>query len=270
MPELPEVETIRRSLTQRVRGARVEAVSVRERRLRRPLSPDFEALLIGRRIGDIDRRGKYLLFRLDDGRTWLVHLGMSGRLALTVRDAPLQPHDHVVVDFDAVQRLVFHDPRRFGLMRIGRESDLDELDNVGPDPLAEPRTPTAWRALVRGRRLPIKNLLMDQRVWAGIGNIYASEMLFRAGIRPRRGASRLRRAELERLAAAMREVLEEAVRLGGSSISDFADADGRPGYFQIHHAVYDRDGQPCPRCGAIIRRVVLSGRSSFYCPRCQL
>lgn len=269
MPELPEVETIRRSLWPRIAGARIRRVAVRERRLRRPIAADFEARLEGRRIDGIDRRGKYLLFQLDDRRTLLVHLGMSGHLALKPAGARDEPHEHVRLTLDRRLALVFHDPRRFGLMRVGRPDELVELRRVGRDPLAECWTADTWRALVRQRRLPIKNLLMDQRVFAGIGNIYANETLYAAGIRPRRRASGLRQREVERLAAAVRRVLEKAVRLGGSSISDYRDADGKPGFFQIHHAVYDRSGQPCRRCGAPIRRILLSGRSTFYCPRCQ-
>lgn len=278
MPELPEVETIRLSLLPHVVGTTIVGVEVRERRLRRPLAPDFERSLRNRPIGRITRRGKYLLFDIGDDEHLLVHMGMSGTLEL--RDAKDdQPHDHVILQLDrsavpgshrpAPVRLAFNDPRRFGLMRVGRLAEFDELRNVGPDPLAETWSAERLHGVTRGRRLPIKNLLMDQRVIGGIGNIYASEMLFRAGIRPRRRAANLRRRELAALADAMRVVLEEAVLAGGSSISDFRDGTGRSGYFQLRHAVYERAGQPCARCGAVIRRVVLSGRSSFYCPCCQ-
>jgi len=269
MPELPEVETIRRSLLLHVVGARVTGVTVRERRLRRPLQRDFAARLRGRRIVELERRGKYLLFHLDDARVLLVHLGMSGSLELVPPDRPSEPHDHVAIALDSGVVLVFNDPRRFGLMRIARSDDLTELRQVGRDTLTAAPSLEEWRALVRDRRLPIKNLLMDQRVLGGVGNIYASEMLFQAGIRPRRRAASLRAQELARLSDAMRAVLEEAVGLGGSSISDYRDANGRPGTFQMRHAVYDRAGDPCRTCGSTIKRVVLSGRSTFYCPRCQ-
>lgn len=269
MPELPEVETIRRSLLPHVVGARVTGVTVRERRLRSPIARDFAARLRGRRIAGLERRGKYLLFRLDDGRALLVHLGMSGSLVLTPAGAPFGLHDHVAIAFGRRLVLVFNDPRRFGLMRVGRCADLTELRHVGRDPLTAAPSLEEWCHLVRGRRLPIKNLLMDQRVLGGVGNIYANEMLFQAGIRPRRRATGLRRRELARLRAALRSVLERAVDLGGSSISDYRDANGQPGSFQVHHAVYDRAGKPCPVCTATIKRIVLSGRSSYYCPRCQ-
>lgn len=269
MPELPEVETIRRSLLPHVIGARIVGVTVRERRLRRPLSGDFEARLDGGVIGSIERRGKYLLFGLGDRGHLLVHLGMSGRLELRDSSVPALVHDHVSLRLDRGPNLVFNDPRRFGLMRVGAIEGFTELRNVAPDPLQEKWDALRLRQAARRRRLPIKSLLMDQRTIGGIGNIYANEMLHRAGIRPRRRADRLRRRELQALSAAMREVLTDAVRLGGSSISDFRDGNGRPGYFQLQLAVYDRAGEPCPACGAAIRRLVLSGRSTFYCPRCQ-
>jgi formamidopyrimidine-DNA glycosylase len=269
MPELPEVETIRRSLAAHLIGGRITAVQVRERRLRKEIAPGFELALIGRRIEALERRGKYLLVGLDDGKTLLVHLGMSGSLTIGPANGPFDSHDHVRLDLDSGRALTFNDPRRFGLMRLGALDEMEELHNVGDDSLALSWSAEQWRAALRGRRLPIKNLLMDQRLLAGIGNIYANEMLYRAGIRPRRRADRLKRDEIARLARAVREVLARAVRLGGSSISDFRDGNGRPGEFQIHHAVYDRAGAPCRRCGATIRKVVLSGRSSFYCPSCQ-
>ncbi len=269
MPELPEVETTRRTLRPHVCGARVVAVAVHERRLRRPLAPDFEERLRGRTVTAIERRGKYLLFALDDGATLLAHLGMSGSLALVPPGTPRAPHDHVVLTLDRGLQLVFNDPRRFGLLQIGRRDELPALRAIGPDPLSAAPTLDTWRALTRGRRLPIKSLLMDQRLLAGIGNIYANEALFQAGIRPRRRAASLTRAELTRLGTALAAVLARAVELGGSSISDYRNGEGQPGYFQIHHAVYDRDGQPCPRCTTTIKRIVQSGRSSFYCPNCQ-
>lgn len=269
MPELPEVETIRSTLEPHVVGARVTGVTVRERRLRAPIAPSFERQLRGRRVAALERRGKYLLFQLDGGRTLLVHLGMSGSLEFVPAGTPPAAHDHVAITFDRSRVMVYNDPRRFGLMRVGRAADLAELDNVGRDPLSAAPSIDEWRALLRARKLPIKNLLMDQRILGGVGNIYANEMLFQAGIRPRRRAGTLRREELERLSMALRRVLEEAVELGGSSISDYRDANGKPGFFQMRHAVYDRAGEPCRACGCAIKRVVMSGRSSFYCPRCQ-
>jgi formamidopyrimidine-DNA glycosylase len=269
MPELPEVETIRRTLLPHLRGALIRSVVVRERRLRKPIARDFEQRVVGRRFGDIERKGKYLLFDVGNQQRLLVHMGMSGTLELRPAGTAREPHDHVVFVLDRKRDLVFNDPRRFGLLLVRRLEELDELRNVGADPLAESWSTDRLRASVRHRHLPIKNLLMDQRAIAGIGNIYANEVLHRAGMRPSRRASRLRENELECLSRAMRSVLEEAVELGGSSISDFRDGNGRPGYFQLKLAVYDRAGEPCLACGATIKRVVLSGRSSFYCPRCQ-
>lgn len=269
MPELPEVETIRRSLLTHVVGSTVLDVTVRERRLRQPLDANLERLLRGRVFTDIGRRGKYLLFELDNAQHMLVHLGMSGHLGVKAAAASPLAHDHVRIELSSGAVLVFNDPRRFGLMRVGTIAELRELRNVGCDPLLEHWPLETWRRMTRDRRLPIKSFLMDQRLIAGIGNIYANEMLFEAGIRPRRRASRLRLDELRRLSEAMQAVLLEAVRLGGSSISDYRDADGRLGYFQMHHAVYDRAGEPCRRCATLIRRIILSGRSTFYCSNCQ-
>jgi len=269
MPELPEVETVRQSLLPLVVGARITAVTVRERRLRRHITPDFETRLRDHNITDIQRRGKYLLFVLEPTSTLLLHLGMSGSMVLRPAGQTPQLHDHVLLKLNSKADLVLNDPRRFSLMQLGTAEDFTELHNLGPDALDEHWSAHSLGALVRKRRLPIKNLLMDQHAIGGVGNIYANEVLYQAGIRPRRRASNLRRRELEALAGAIRSVLMDAVRLGGSSISDFRDGIGRPGYFQLQLAVYGRAGEPCPRCGTRIRRVVLSGRSSFYCPRCQ-
>jgi len=268
MPELPEVETVRCSLLPIV-GRRIEAVEVFEQRLRRPVANDFAVQLAGRVIEAIDRRGKYLVFHLSGGAALLSHLGMSGALLLQPAGTARQLHDHVRLRLADGQQLTYNDPRRFGLLRLGRVEDFVELTTVGPDPLAAGFSVAALAARARGRKKPVKNLLMDQRALGGIGNIYANEILFRARIRPGRQAKRLTRAELTRLLAATRIVLRSAIRLGGSSISDYRDGTGRPGYFQLRLRVYDRAGQPCPRCRTPIRRAVHAGRSSFYCPRCQ-
>ncbi len=269
MPELPEVETIRRTLSPRLVGARIRNVEVKERRFRQKIQADLEARLRGRSFRGIDRRGKYLLFDLDDRQCLLLHLGMSGSLEIKARPHTFDPHDHVRWLLEDGSMLVFNDPRRFGLVRIGKRNELRELDSVGPDPLTDGWSAEHLRTAVRGRRRPIKNVLMDQRLVGGIGNIYANEILYEAAIRPTRQAGRLRRHELDALAKATIAVLNKAVHLGGSSISDYVDGEGRPGYFQYHFAVYDRDGQPCRRCRTTIRRKVLVGRASFYCPACQ-
>lgn len=268
MPELPEVETVRRTLLP-VIGHRIEGVEVTEPRLRRRVADDFAQRLVGRVIEDVARRGKYLLFRLSGDQSLLTHLGMSGVLLLQSLAAPRQLHDHVCLRLSGDIQLTFNDPRRFGLMRSGRLDELTELANVGPDPLSDTFSAGHLAALARGRKKPVKNLLMDQRALGGIGNIYANEILFRAGIRPSRQARRLTRLELTRLLAATRAVLADAIRLGGSSISDYRDGMGRPGYFQRRLRVYDRAGKPCLRCRTAVRRTLHAGRSSFYCPTCQ-
>lgn len=269
MPELPEVETIRQTLRRRLIGARVVEVTVREPRLRRPIAADLAVRLRGARVDEIGRRGKYLLFALGGEELLLVHLGMTGRLSLVPPGTPLGRHDHVAVTFDPPLMMLYNDPRRFGLIRLGTANELAELRYLGRDPLATPPSPAEWRRLVRGRTVSIKSLLMDQRVLGGVGNIYANEMLFRAGIRPRRRAGGLRSRELARLGEALTAVLTDAVAHGGSSISDYRDADGGRGRFQARHAVYDRGGQPCRACATPIKRVVSGGRSTFYCPSCQ-
>jgi formamidopyrimidine-DNA glycosylase len=268
MPELPEVETVRRSLHPVV-GRRIEAVEVAEARLRRRIGDDFASQLIGRTIATIERRGKYLLFRLSGGQCLLAHLGMSGALLVQPAGVALRPHDHVRFQLSGGQQLTYNDPRRFGLLRVGQEDEFAEWGNVGPDPSSDAFALEQLVTLARGRKRPVKNLLMDQRALGGIGNIYANEILFHAGIRPGRQARRLTRRELTALLHATRAVLRSAIRLGGSSISDYRDSEGRPGYFQLRLRVYDRAGQPCPHCQTPIRRVVHAGRSSFYCPRCQ-
>lgn len=268
MPELPEVETVRRSLLP-VIGQRIMAVEVLESRLRRPVADDFSRRLTGRVISAIERRGKYLLFHLSSGESILAHLGMSGALLLQPAGAPRQLHDHICVRLTDGLQLTYNDPRRFGLMRVGNPDEFTELGNVGPDPLSGGFSVTTLAGLARGRKKPIKNLLMDQRALGGIGNIYANEILFRARVRPSRPARRLTRRELSRLVEATRSVLASAIRLGGSSISDYRDGSGRAGYFQLRLRVYDRAGKPCRRCRTPVRRTVHAGRSSFYCPICQ-
>jgi formamidopyrimidine-DNA glycosylase len=194
---------------------------------------------------------------------------MSGALLLQPAGTSRQLHDHVRIRLSGDVQLMYNDPRRFGLLRAGHTAEFVELGNVGPDPLAETFSAADLAALVRGRKKPVKNLLMDQRALGGIGNIYANEILFRAGIRPGRQARRLTWCDIIRLLDATRAVLRSAVRHGGSSISDYRDGSGRRGYFQLRLRVYGRAGEPCLRCRTAIRRTVHAGRSSFYCPKCQ-
>lgn len=269
MPELPEIETIVRGLSPAVCGRRVTAVDVRERRLRAPLARDFSARLTGRRIDALSRHGKYLIATLDDARLWLVHLGMSGQLTLTPARPATRVHDHVVIDFDDGSALTYNDPRRFGCMQVIASDALSAHAGGGIDALSPTLTAEALHAMARCRKTSIKALLMDQRRIAGLGNIYVSELLFRAGVRPRRAAGRLTRAECARVVDASREILHAAIRAGGSSISDYRDGFGKFGCFQQSHQVYDRAGDACRTCGTAIRDCVIVGRSTFYCPRCQ-
>ena len=275
MPELPEVETVRRTLEPVLEGRTVTAVEVRRRDLRRRLVPDFESRLTGRRIVGIGRRAKYLLARLDDRRSWIVHLGMSGRLLH--RPAPREEsvadahaHLHVSVRLDDGSAVEFHDPRRFGLMLVENAEDCDLLRGVGPEPLdADGFDSRYLTALKRRTRRTVKDVLMDQRVVAGIGNIYVNEILFAAGVRPGRRMHRVTSSECDRLVEAVRTVLAEAIAHRGTSMSDFLDGIGRRGGYQWRRRVYDRTGEPCPVCGAAIRHAARGGRSSFFCPRCQ-
>ncbi len=268
MPELPEVETVRRSLLPLV-GGRITGVDVREPNLRLRLPDDFARRIHHLRIEALQRRGKYLLFGLSNGETLLAHLGMTGTLLLRPTEAPPSRHDHVRFRIDTGGTLVFNDPRRFGSLRLGPLDSFGEIQHIGPEPLDEAFTPATLHAVTRGRKKPIKTLLMDQSCVAGIGNIYASEILFGAGLRPTRAAHRLTRSETARLHAAMRQVLDEAVALGGSTISDYRDGHGRTGYFQLTFRVYGRDGEDCTSCRQRIRRIIQAGRSSFYCRSCQ-
>lgn len=269
MPELPEVETIVRGLRPALVGRRIEAVEVREPRMRRPLDAGFAARLCGRRFTALDRHGKFILAPLDDGTVWLVHLGMTGRLTLVAASRAAMPHDHVLLCFDDGRCLVYNDVRRFGRLDVVAADAVAAETAPGLDALS-PLLNAEWLAAVaRRRRTSVKALLMDQRYVAGLGNIYVNEILFHAGIRPRRAAGRLRRADWARVAAATRAVLDDAIARGGSSISDYRDGFDRFGSYQEVHAVYDRAGAACARCGTAVRAAVVTGRSSFWCPRCQ-
>lgn len=269
MPELPEVETIRRGLDRRLRGARITGIEIRERRLRRVVDEEALRALVGRRVEAVRRRAKYLLADVGDGLCWLIHLGMSGRLLVVPSDAPPGAHEHVRVEFDVGVSLRYRDPRRFGWMRVARAEDIEEVGDLGPEPLDQEIRGASLRDLLRGTRRDIKAALLDQRVIAGIGNIYANEILFRAGVRPTRRCHRLRAAELDEIARSTALVLGEAVERRGTSFSDYFDSDGIPGTFQDVLAVFGRSGEPCPCCATPIKRRAHGGRSSFYCPSCQ-
>jgi formamidopyrimidine-DNA glycosylase len=274
MPELPEVETVCRGLARKLPGLTIRAVAQRRANLRIPFPRRFAARLEGQRVARIARRAKYILIVLDGGLVLIVHLGMSGRLVISTGGSPAGPHDHVVVDFDDGTSMTYHDARRFGLMTLAREDQIDShrlLRRLGPEPLGNAFSGPALAVLLRDRRVAIKSALLDQTVVAGIGNIYACEALFRAGISPRRLARSVTGLRAERLASAIRTVLDEAIRAGGSTLRDYVQTSGELGYFQHAFAVYDREGQPCPGCDCThgVRRIVQGGRSTFLCARRQ-
>ncbi|WP_374402121.1 bifunctional DNA-formamidopyrimidine glycosylase/DNA-(apurinic or apyrimidinic site) lyase [Niveibacterium sp.] len=269
MPELPEVETTCRGIAPHVEGRTVTAVAVREARMRRPVPAGLAAELPGQTIESVSRRGKYLLLRAPAG-TVLIHLGMSGSLRVVPPDAPLRKHDHVDIIFGA-QALRYHDPRRFGVIDWwgGPIETHPLIAPLGIEPLSPAfNGPWLYRA-TRGRRSAIKLFLMDAHTLVGVGNIYASESLFRAGIRPAMPAGRLSAARCERLAEAVKETLRAAIQAGGSTLRDFVGSDGEPGYFQQEAFVYGRAGLPCRQCGTPIRQQVMGQRSTFWCPVCQ-
>jgi formamidopyrimidine-DNA glycosylase len=270
MPELPEVEVSRLGLLPHLPGQTIVRAVFRTPKLRCALPPELASTLAGKRVRAILRRGKYLLF--DCGGGWLiVHLGMSGSLRLVPVDTPPQKHDHVDLVFpETILRL--RDPRRFGALLWHEGADVERHPSIaalGMEPLS-PEFDGEWlHAATRGRGAPIKPLLMDGHWLVGIGNIYAAEALFRAGIAPARQAGRLGRERCRRLAAAIRATLEDSIAAGGSSVRDYVHSDGGAGSFQADCAVYGRAGQPCPRCGAPIRALRQAGRTTFHCPRCQ-
>jgi formamidopyrimidine-DNA glycosylase len=270
VPELPEVETIRRGIAPHVVGRTIERVIVRDRRLRWPIVRGFERKLTGRKIAAVDRRGKYLLLDLGGDRV-ILHMGMTGNLALIAPDRPVRKHDHLDIVLSGRLVLRFNDSRRFGAALWWPASHPTHmlLKHMGPEPFADEFSADYLYKLSRKRAAAVKNFVMDGRVVVGVGNIYAVEALFRARIRPMRPAGRIARAEYEKLVQAVREVLNDAIAAGGTTFRDFVDSQGEPGYFVQKLFVYDRAGQPCRRCKAPIRRVVIGQRSSYYCPRCQ-
>ncbi|MGA2673766.1 MAG: bifunctional DNA-formamidopyrimidine glycosylase/DNA-(apurinic or apyrimidinic site) lyase [Terracidiphilus sp.] len=286
MPELPEVETIARGVHERLRGDRIVQALFSSHREPFKTPPARQAAgLDGRILLAVHRTGKHIVCELgpsslspsaDDrpGRgknqpeaQWIVHLGMTGRLLVTTPDAPVAAHTHARLSLSSGRELRFVDPRRFGRLEFRELRHAAAFTGPGADPLTI--GPEEFGALFHGRRMAIKAALLNQTLLAGVGNIYADESLFHAGIRPTRRCLRLTRAELERLRLALREVLEHAIRLGGSSVSDYVDANGVRGFFQLEHCVYLRTGQPCRRCQTPIRRILLAGRGTHYCPKCQ-
>lgn len=278
MPELPEVETVRRGLQPHLEGRRIARLSLNRDGLRWKFPPDLVQTATGATVTGLRRRSKYVLLDLDREASILIHLGMSGRMLIEGagvgdfhRDPSILPrHDHVVFETDEGTRITLNDARRFGMVDLFRgRSPL--LDVLGPEPLEDDFTGAVLAAAFEGRRAPVKAALLDQGVVAGLGNIYVSESLHRAGIDPRRAAGGIGRARLDALVGHIRDVLSEAIAAGGSSLRDHRQATGELGYFQHSFRVYDREGAPCPRpgCTGTIHRIVQSGRSSFWCPSCQ-
>lgn len=280
MPELPEVETVRRGLEPVLVGRRITTADVRREGLRWPFPPRLAERLAGARVETLGRRSKYLLAVLDRGETLIVHLGMSGRLL--VSGAPIgvffhphpapAKHDHVVLDLEDGGRVTLNDARRFGSVDLWPSETVEThrlLAGLGPEPLGNGFGPEELAAGLAGRATPIKAVLLDQRVVAGLGNIYVCEALWRAGVSPLRLARDVTPLEVEALVRAIRAVLVDAIAAGGSSLRDYRQADGELGYFQHAFAVYGREGEPCPRCGAPVLRVPQGGRSSFFCAGCQ-
>jgi formamidopyrimidine-DNA glycosylase len=270
MPELPEVEITRRSIAPHLTGQTVVQVILRERRLRWLITPALEEMVSGQVIRRVERRAKYLLLRTVNGSV-LLHLGMSGRLRILPREAPIQKHDHADIILASGYCLRFTDPRRFGVLLW--TADPPEchplLRDLGPEPLETDFCAAYLYNLARGREIPIKSYIMNSRVVVGIGNIYANEALFIAGIRPLRPAGRISLARYERLVTAIREVLTEAITQGGTTLRDFVGAAGEPGYFQQYLRVYGRARLPCPSCGAPIQLGRVGQRATYYCARCQ-
>lgn len=273
MPELPEVETVRRGLAPVLEGRRLVRVGQRRADLRFPLPKDFRARLEGRRVEGVGRRAKYLLVRLAGEDVLLMHLGMSGRIRIHPGPPPPpEPHDHVEFETDAHVTVRFHDPRRFGFMdliRADRLFDHPLLRSLGPEPLDNAFDGPLLASRLKGKKTSIKAALMDQRVVAGLGNIYVSESLFRAGISPKRTAATVQGGRAAKLADAVRAVLTDAIAAGGSSLRDHRQPSGELGYFQHRFAVYDREGEPCPGCdcgGGAVRLIVQGGRATYYCP----
>jgi formamidopyrimidine-DNA glycosylase len=275
MPELPEVETVRRGLAKAMEGRRINQVVVRRTDLRRPLPENFSEALTGRTITQLARRAKYLLIHLDDGTVVLAHLGMSGRMVIeqgTDAEVPARKHEHIAFAVGNGTVIRFSDPRRFGLMDLSTEEGLSThplLASIGPEPLGDDFNGAMLAARLKGRKTPIKSALLDQRIVAGLGNIYVCEGLFMAGVSPRRSAHTIGPVRAERLVVETKQVLRDAIEAGGSTLRDHVTATGEMGYFQHNFKVYGREGELCPTCKKPVKRIVQAGRSTFFCASCQ-
>ena len=273
MPELPEVETTLRGVAPHVVDRRIVDADIRERRLRWPIPLEVDRA-VGKRIVGARRRGKYLLFELSGGSgTLILHLGMSGSLRVIDPDTDWRKHDHFALRLDSGRELRFHDPRRFGCLLFCQENpetDHHLLSSLGPEPLAgDEFTGDYLAGKARGRKVAIKTLIMNSHIVVGVGNIYACEALFLSGIHPNRAAGRISKVRLANLAAAIQKVLGDAIEMGGTTLRDFLNEKGEPGYFKQRLCVYDREGKQCRECGSGVKRIVQANRSTFFCPKCQ-
>jgi len=272
MPELPEVETVCRSLRPHLLGRTIKRVQILEPRLRVPVDRKSIQSLAGQRVEAIERRAKYILLQLSGNLVWLFHLGMSGKLICVEPNTARRKHDHIVADLDDGIELRYHDPRRFGLSMVTRRESLHELaqlSSLGIDPFDADLTGEFLFRFTRRSERRIRDLLLDQQIISGLGNIYANEILSLTGIKPTTRARRLTRKQVQALASAIPCLLEDAIRWCGTSFSDYRDADDKSGEFQNHLRVYDRDGEKCRNCPSVIKRVAIGNRSAFYCPTCQ-
>ena len=273
MPELPEVETTRRGLALKLEGRRITRIEARRPDLRFPLPKNFARSIQGRRVEALERRAKYILVRLEGDLVWMIHLGMSGRMVIRAGwPNDIGPHDHVIFATEDGSAVTFNDARRFGMMDLVPGKKLAEhrlLAGIGPEPLGAEFTPAVLAAALAGKKTPMKAALLDQTVVAGLGNIYVCEALFRAGIHPEKLAGSVKADKLKLLVPAIKAVLGEAVEAGGSSLRDYVQSDGELGYFQTRFRVYDREGEACVTCKSAVQRIVQSGRSTFFCKRCQ-
>ena len=275
MPELPEVETVRRGLEKATVGRRINQVVVRRSDLRRPLPTNFSDMLSGREITQLDRRAKYILIHLNSGYVILVHLGMSGRMVIeqgTQVEVPARKHEHIALSVGNGTVVRFSDPRRFGFMDLTPKEKLFNhplLKLMGPEPLGAGFNALTLMASLKGRRTPIKSALLDQRVVAGLGNIYVCESLFMAGVSPRRITQNISALRAERLVSATKMILRDAINAGGSTLRDHVTPTGEMGYFQYHFKVYGREGELCESCMKPVKRIVQAGRSTFFCASCQ-
>jgi formamidopyrimidine-DNA glycosylase len=272
MPELPEVETVCRSLRPHLLGRTIRRVRVLEPRLRVPVDQRGLKSLAGKRVDRISRLAKYILLSLSDDNVWVFHLGMSGKLVCVAANTARQKHDHIIVELEGGDELRYHDPRRFGLSLVAKKDrlyELPQLRRIGMDPFDPALNGDYLFRFTRASERRIRDLLLDQQIIAGLGNIYANEILSLSGIKPTTRAHRLTRRQAQGIAAAIPNLLVDAIRWCGTSFSDYRDADDKSGEFQNHLRVYDRDGQECRVCPSVIKRVTIGNRSAFYCPMCQ-